>query len=70
MKRAFVFLAVGLLLAGGASVLAADTCGCTFQVNTPNHTQTLGGASGTNSHDGLHQAADNSTAVRHVMPAG
>ncbi len=70
MKRMIVLLVVGLLLAGGASVFAADACGCSFQVNTPNHTQTLGGASGMSSHGGLHQAADNSAAVEHVMVNG
>ncbi len=69
MKSLLLVLAVLLLLAGGASVLAADTCGCTFQVNTASHTQVLGGDSGTSSHGGLHTAADNSGVVQHV-PAG
>jgi hypothetical protein len=56
-------------LALALPVFAADQggCGCQFQVNTPNHTQVLGGNSGTNSHQGRHQAADHSQAVVHVM---
>ena len=69
MKSLLLVLAALLLLAGGVSVFAADSCGCTFQVDTPNHTQTLGGDSGMASHGGLHTAADNSGVVQHV-PAG
>ncbi len=66
MKSLLLVLAVLLLLAGGASVFAAADCGCSFQVNTPNHTQTLGGNAGTAAHGGLHTAADNSGVVTHV----
>ncbi len=69
MKSLLLVLAVLLLLAGSASVFAAADCGCTFQVNTPNRSQTLGGNAGTASHGGLHTAANNSGVVEHV-PAG
>ena len=70
MKRLILAVAAVLLLAGGSSLFAADDCGCSFQVDTPNHTQTLGGKSGTSSHGGLHRAADNSPAVDHVTHDG
>ena len=67
MKFRSIVLAVLLLLTGGASVFAAADCGCTFQVNTPNHTQQLGGNSGVSSHGGLHTAASSTSVVVHVQ---
>ncbi len=45
----------------GPAGRGGDSCGCTFT--------TLGGRSGTASHEGLHTAPDNSGKVQHV-PAG
>ncbi len=64
MKSLLFVLAILLLLAGGVSVAAADDCGCTFQVDTRNGPQTLGGKSPHDaSHEGLHRAAENSGGV-------
>jgi len=70
MRRSLIIAGLSLLLLTlSLPVFAADqdSCGCRFQVNTPSHTQVLGGNSGTNSHPGLHQASDHSKAVEHVM---
>jgi hypothetical protein len=70
MRRSLIVVGLLLfLLALSLPVFAADPggCGCRFEVNTPSHTQVLGGNSGDNSHKGLHQASDHSQAVVHVM---
>lgn len=69
MIRYILLFSAILLLAGGASLFAAD-CGCSFQVNTPQGPQTLGGQSGHSSHEGLHKAAENSGTVVHVPHEG
>ncbi len=69
MTRYILLFSAILLLAGGASLFAAEDCGC-FQVDTRKGPQTLGGKSGHSSHDGLHQAAESSGTVVHVTHEG
>ena len=73
-KLFFAFLLLGFLGGAVAPAFSArsshdhgddHTCGCTFTVTNPNHTQLLGGKSGHSSHGGLHKAAENSPVVVH-----
>ena len=66
MTRYILLFSAILLLAGGASLFAAEDCGCTFQVDTRKGPQTLGGKSDHSSHEGLHKAVENSGTVVHV----
>ena len=66
MKTLALVTLIALMTVFAASTtFAAENCGCTFTVTNPDHTQELGGKSGTNSHGGLHTAAERSQAVTH-----
>ncbi|MBT3274134.1 MAG: hypothetical protein HN368_13335 [Spirochaetales bacterium] len=68
MKK-FLIIGVALLFVFGAIApifAEGKNCGCSFVVENPNHTQTLGGKSGHSSHKGLHIAAKKSGVVTHV----